>query len=110
MGFAVLLVLLAFLTSIGLKLLPIYMEHFNVKSILDNLVKEGRDLTAEEVKPRILKNFILNDVTNVDRQHIKVKRKTSKLTLVTIDYEVRRKMIANVDVVIHFNDSVELIN
>lgn len=110
MGFGVLLVLLAFLTSIGLTLLPVYMEHFSVKSILDNLAKERVILAPEEIKPRILKNFILNDVSNVDRQHITVKRQSKDLTKVTIDYEVRRKMIANIDVVIHFNDSVDVKN
>ena len=108
MGFGVLLVLLVMVTSLGLKLFPLYLEHFNVKSILENLSSETRGMGSEDIKPRILKNFDLNDITNVGRQHIKVKRLSSKKAEVTIDYEVRRNLIANIDFVIHFNDTVEV--
>ena len=108
MGFGMLLVLLVVVTSVGLKLFPLYLEHFNVKSILDNLSSETRGMGAEDIKPRILKNFDLNDVSNVGRQHIKVKRVSSKKAEVTIDYEVRRSLVANIDIVIHFHDSVDV--
>ena len=108
LGFGTLLILLAMLTSIGLKLFPVYLEHFNVTSILDSLSKEGDKLSADEIKPRILNNFIINDVVNVDRHHINVKRISNNKYQVTIDYEVRRNMMGNVDFVVHFVDSVEL--
>jgi hypothetical protein len=107
-GFGVLLVVLVMVVSLGLRLFPLYLEHFNVKSILDSLSKQGESLSDDAIKPRILNNFTINDVTNVGRQHIKVKRLPNKKNQVTVDYEVRRTLVGNIDIVIHFVDSVEI--
>lgn len=107
-GFGIVLVLLAVGTAIALKLLPIYIEHFNVVSILESLEKQEEKLAMDAIKPQLLRNFSINDVTNVGRQHIKVKRLAHNKKQVTIEYEVRRSVMGNVDVVVQFSDSVEL--
>jgi len=107
-GFGIVLVLVAVGTSIGLKLMPIYIEHFSVVSTLESLESAGEKIDVGGIKSRLINNFQINDVTNVGRQHINIKRLGHNKKRVTIDYEVRRPMMGNVDVVVHFVDTVEL--
>lgn len=109
-GFFIVLVLVGLLTIMGLRLLPIYIEHFNVVSVLESLTKHTEKLSAEKIKPRLLRNFDLNDVENVGRQHITIKRLGKNKRRVTIDYEVRKTLMGNVDIVVHFSNSIELMN
>lgn len=107
-GFGVVLVLITVATTIGLKLLPIYIEHFSVTSSLKALGSDEAGVEVGAIKSRLLSNFQINDVTNVGRQHIKIKSLGHNKKVVTIDYEVRRPVMGNVDVMVHFVDTVEI--
>ena len=95
MGFAALMIIVVFVVAIGLKLLPVYIEYFNVKSVLNSL-KDDKDLPTDTVKGTMLKKFMINDVTSVGRNNINIEKK-ARSRVVTIDYEVRKNLLANID-------------
>lgn len=108
MGFGLMLILITFLTAVTLKLIPVYIEHYYVVHSLESLQDNVDPIRDDEIKGYLLKNFTINDVDNVDRQQIKVKHLEGKSREVSIEYEVRRSIIANIDVVITFSDSIIL--
>ena len=107
-GYIVLVVLLAFVIAIALKLVPVYIEHYYVVHSLEELQSVTGALPEEEIKSRLIKNFSINDVDNVKRQNIKLKRIDSKTLNVSVEYDVQRQVVGNIDVIVHFNNTIEL--
>jgi len=109
-GFGLMLILLTFLTAVTMKMVPVYIEHYYVVHSLEALQNSAEQIRDDEIKANLLKNFTINDVDNVDRQQIKIKHQSNNTRKVSIEYEVRRSIMGNVDVVISFSDHIELEN
>jgi hypothetical protein len=107
-GYVILIALLGFVVAIALKLIPIYIEHYYVVHSLESLEEEAEIISDDEVRSRLLKNFSINDVDDADRHAIKLRRLKSGALEVSVVYDVQRQMIGNIDVLIHFSNSVEL--
>jgi hypothetical protein len=106
---AVLLAILAFFVLIALTLTPIYIENFNVNSHLTRLGKESgvTTMTKEEIRSTLMKRFEIDDVKNVQPEDIGILDDKGLLTI-NVEYEVRRHILGNVDVVVYFNELVEV--
>ncbi|HFD92415.1 MAG TPA: DUF4845 domain-containing protein [Gammaproteobacteria bacterium] len=109
LGFIFILLILGFFVALGLKLVPVYLEYYNVTTSLQSLEKENSaDLSSRsEIKSLLKKRLQINDVTSVSDQDISIEKKVDG-TLVTVEYEVRKNFLGNVDIVVTFKDSVEL--
>lgn len=107
-GYVILIVLLAFVVAISMKLVPAYIEHYYVVHSLDELKSLGGTLPETEIPSRLMKNFSINDVDNVSRKNIKLKRIDANTLGVSVVYDIQRQLIGNVDVIIHFSNTVEL--
>ncbi len=108
-GIAVILIMIAFFALIGMRLFPIYMEHFSVTTHLGNLAKNNMQAkTNPEILSKLMKSFQIDDVKNVDKENIKIVRHATGGTSVTIEYEVRTPALGNVDLTVSFIDEVDL--
>lgn len=105
-GIVMALLLVGIVTSFTLRVAPVYIEHFNVLASMKALKQGDESLQATAVKNALLNSFAINDVKNVDRHHILIERH-GKVRVVTVAYEVRKTLVANIDFVIKFSDSVE---
>lgn len=107
---ALILVMIAFFAMIVLRLFPIYMEHFSVASHLKTLSTESgvAAKTNKEIISTLTKRFQIDDVKNVNDEHIFIDREKNGRVTVSVDYEVRTPALANVEMVVHFEDEVEL--
>ncbi len=106
----VIFVMVGFIFMIVAKLVPTYFAHFKVEAALKNLASDNRaeGISDKEVKGLILKKLDVDDVDFVTEKDILI-TKTSTGRTVSIDYEARVPMFANVDAVVKFNNnSVEL--
>ncbi len=102
------LVLIAFVAIVTLKILPIYMDSFKVNDVLSTLKEERGlgDKTGSEIRSMLLKRLDVNMVTDVTRDDIVVE--VNKDTIfVEIEYEVRKNMFGNLDVVVSFDKTIE---
>lgn len=106
-GWVGILALIAFFTLMALKLVPIYLDSFKVGSILETIEDEftGRDATPVEISTTLVKRLDINMVDGVTKDDIYIDRKNKMLT-VEVDYEVRTKLMGNVDAVVFFQKSV----
>lgn len=108
LGMLVLLIVIAIFATVLIKVLPLYMENFKVKSSLDSLAQEAKDdptsLPQSEIEKHLLNRLSINDVEHVKKQNIKITKEGNK-TVVAVDYEARVTLFDNLDLVAHFADN-----
>ena len=108
-GWIFVFLLIAFFTLVALKLVPIYLDSFTIASVITDLKKEPGigAKTPREVVAIIEKRLDINMVEGITTDDIFVEKVGDTMTI-SADYEVRKNMLGNVDVVVSFNNSVEV--
>ena len=110
-GFIIVLGFVLFLSFIGMKIAPIYLEYYSVVSAMNGVAKErgSARLSPYDVRVRVLNRlYVSYSADNVKEKHIKITR--SNGVTVRIAYEVRKPVIGNLDVVAKFDRTVRLSN
>lgn len=104
-SFVIVMAVVGFFVYIGMKLFPMYSEYYSVRSSLKALAAEpgvaGRD-PAQIKSDLIDKRLYVNYVTSVKSENIIVEQVNGGVQ-VRVDYEVRKPMIYNLDVVGRFS-------
>ncbi|MCC6302578.1 MAG: DUF4845 domain-containing protein [Gammaproteobacteria bacterium] len=104
----IVLAVIGFFAYIGIKLTPVYLEHFSVTSSLQSLAEEeSQGLAVGELRSRLLKRLEINNVSHVGENDIDIRSDSGSKT-VTIQYEVQEPFYGNVSLLISFEDSVTL--
>ena len=104
----VLLVAIAFIAIIFLKIMPIYFDAFKVGDVV-SAMKDERGLgekSNNEITTMILKRLDVNMVSDVIKDDVIIE-KTKDTVFIDVEYEVRKPMFGNLDVIISFKKSVE---
>ena len=104
----VILVAIAFIAVIFLKIMPIYFDAFKVGDVVTAMKDERGlgDKPNNEIAKMILKRLDVNMVTDVTKEHIFIEKIKNEI-FIDVEYEVRKPMFGNLDVVITFKKSVE---
>lgn len=104
-----LLGLIGFFVLLGVKVIPVYLDHSKVANALSALEKSGNveGQTEFEIRNNLAKRFNLNYVYDVTQDDIKITKSGSYLK-VAIQYEVVKKLVGNLSVLAEFNDVVEV--
>lgn len=102
------LAIAGFFAAIALALVPIYLEHYSIKHVLAQF-EYDRDLdkkTNGEIRELMKRRLKINGVYEFDvKNNLKIKRSDRQTTLQVL-YEVRKPILGNVDVVVHFDETV----
>ena len=103
-GFILSLAIAGLFIYVGMKLIPMYSEFYSVKKALAAMGNEDgiANKSASEVRRSLNKRLSLSYATNIKNEHIKVERQGAGW-MVTVNYENRREMIGNLDVVGRFH-------
>jgi hypothetical protein len=109
-GFIIVLAMVIFVSYIGMRIVPIYMEYYSVVSAMNGVASErgSAKLTPYDVRAKVLSRLYVSYSTNVKEKHIKLTRGNG--VQLRIAYEVRTPVIGNLDVIAHFDRSVRLSN
>ncbi len=108
-GFIIVLALVLFLSFIGMKIAPIYLEYYSVVSAMNGVAKErgSARLSPFDVRVKVLNRLYLSYAAeNVKEKHIKLVQ--SNGVYLRIAYDVRKPVIGNLDVIATFERSVRL--
>lgn len=110
-GWLVVLVLIGFFALLGMKLIPIYLEHYTVNKVVQGLRNEPliTKQSANQVRQMIMRRLDINGVYDLKSDNVSVK-KSPGILHVAIEYQVQRKMVGNIDVLISFSDEIELVS
>jgi flagellar basal body-associated protein FliL len=103
-----LLVVIAFVVLIFLKIMPIYMDGFKVGDVVSSMKEERSlgDKTNREIQTMILKRLDVNMVSDVKAEDIYIK-KIKDTVNIDVEYEVRKNLFGNLDIIVSFKKSVE---
>ena len=106
-GFLLGLALVGFVLYLGMKLIPMYQEYWSVKKALQSVAQDDA-VPADPVSVRqaLAKYFDVGYVGSVKPESIKVER-VGDASMISVEYEVRRPFIHNLDIVGKFSASAE---
>lgn len=93
----------AILGTAVIKLVPAYIDDFSVGTVLKNLQEDPKtkDLAGVEIQELISKRLEVNNIDIPEEQIIITD--TQDGFKVNIDYEVRKPLIANIDLMANFS-------
>lgn len=110
-GFLFVLVMVVFVVYVGMRLTPIYLEYFSLVSAMDGLAEErgSANFSTYDIKRKVLDRlYVSYSDDNITVEDIRIVR--SNGTWLRINYEVRKPMLGNIDVVATFDRQVMLSN
>jgi hypothetical protein len=109
-GWLLVLFLIGFFTLLTFKLVPSYLENYTIKSVLSSLEEEPLITTksAHDVERMIMARLNTNGVREVKSDAVKIEKKPGQMKI-TIAYNVQKHLLGNVDVVMKFENYVELV-
>ena len=107
-SFLIVLAVVGFFLFIGMKLFPMYQEFWSVKKALKSVAADS-SVSNDPISIRrsLEKYFDVGYVDSVKPADIKVDRAPSGGALITIDYEVRKPLLYNLDIVGKFKAEEE---
>lgn len=109
LGFLVVLAVVGFAAYIGMKLFPMYQEYYSVQSAMKGLANEPgvADMDPAKVQDLFFRRLYINYSENVKPQNVKFERIEGGWKM-RVNYEVRRPLIGNLDVVGRFDKTQDL--
>lgn len=109
-GWMIVLALVIFGALIILRILPIVMEGYKVKSALKSLKNEPEisRMSNKDILSSLQKRFEIDDVTSVKSENISFDKNAGILTI-RIQYENRKSLIANFDIVGKYDEKIEVV-
>jgi Domain of unknown function (DUF4845) len=109
-GWVVVLMLIGFFALLAMRLIPVYLENYTVKSTLKSLENEP-EITKKspyEIRRLIDNRLYINYINTVDAKQFSIVQKGGRTT-VSVEYEVERPFIGNVYLLMKFHDTEEII-
>lgn len=109
-GFVITLAVVGFAAYIGMKLFPMYQEFYSVKAAAKGLAEQSgsADMDPARLQDLFFRRLDINYSENVKPENVKFKRINGGWNL-HVQYEVRRPMIGNLDVVGKFDTSQDIV-
>ncbi len=108
-GFVIILALVGVFIYIGMKLIPMYQEYYSVKQALSGMAEEPgiADNSPNKIADLFFRRLYVSYSENVKPSDVKIKRIDNGWQ-VDVNYEVRKPIIGNLDVVGKFTATKEL--
>ena len=106
-GVLLIAVLLGLFFTVGLKVAPLYVDHNLITGLCQDLIDNGEanGMTVTEVRDRISSTLRINNVTDFDLNSIRMRKENGE-AIITVGYEKRVPLIANLDIVATFDESL----
>lgn len=96
---------------VGIKITPVYLEHFAVRKTLETLKDEPliNRKSLREIRTMLMRRMDMNSIYDLTKDEVTIKR-SGGVTKITVAYEERRNILGNLSLVMTFEDSIELIS
>ena len=108
-GMLLLIVVIAFVALIGMKVVPMYIQYFSIKSTIENVRKEPllAQMTTSDIQNAIQKRFDIGYVDNISARDLKIRNERSGRVLDLI-YQDERSLFYGLYVLLKVNESIPL--
>jgi hypothetical protein len=93
----------------GLKILPMYLDYFNVKTVVDSVANDPEidPKSKRDLWTAINKRLLVNQVRSIKRENVGFVRKEG-VTTITVNYTTEKPYIAQLYLVAKFNYKVDI--
>ncbi|RFF30423.1 DUF4845 domain-containing protein [Wenzhouxiangella sediminis] len=110
LGFIFILVLVLFFTYIGIKLVPIYLNHMSVMSEVKAVASQpgSANKPPNTIRRELLRRMSVSYIDHVEPQHITIER--ADQVRIVVKYDVQQHLIGNIDAIVRFNSAEPLRN
>ena len=107
----IVIALALFFTLLGIKMIPTYMEFYSISKILDSVAEERslKNASTRQIRKIFDRRININSIYDFDPKSLKFrhgKGESKGKLIMEVEYEVRKKMVGNVDVVMTFHKEV----
>jgi len=101
-------VLAAFVMTVLVKLGPVYVTNWTIRSVMEEVshLPEALEGGKKGVRDQLWRRLEINDVTTVEPSAFSIVDEPGGNLMIVLDYEVRVHMFFNVDAVVSFDDEV----
>ena len=108
LSFLVTMAVAIVLGTLALRLLPAYLNNYKIKSSLEALQSqpEWASRSREDIIGSLQKHWDVDSVDDVTARDIAITRE-GRNTRVRVAFDVTRPFFRNIDLVIHFDESIE---
>ena len=109
LGFLITLAVVMFFLYCGMKVVPMYTEYYSVKKALAGLAAEPgiTNQSKEKIRDLFFRRLYMSYANNVKTDALKIESTDQGYRMI-VDYEQRRELLANLDVVGKFHAEQEL--
>lgn len=106
-SFVVVLVVAGCVAYLAMRVVPMYLEYFQVVKALEGEAQVPGVETMDPTKVNIDlgKRFNIGYVESIDHKDVKIVRDTNGMRF-SVDYEVRKLLVSNIDLIGHFQKTV----
>lgn len=107
-GFLLVGILIVLFFTVGLKVGPLYVDHNLITGLCQEMIDNGEadNMTISDLRSRVSNSLRINNVTDFDLSTIRL-RKENNAPIITIEYERRVELFANLDVVATFDTTLQ---
>ena len=104
LGFLITLCLVIFFAYCAMKIVPMYIEYYSVKKALASIASDPQSANApkDKIRENFARHMQIDYVATVKPEMLKIESTEAGYKLV-MDYEVRKPMFHNLDVVGKFH-------
>jgi hypothetical protein len=108
-GWLLILMLIAVIATVGLKLIPVYLDGYKVYQTLSSIAEDSSSgsKSVKELRTMIDRRFDINMVNDASPQDVTIS-KQGGVTVIEVEYEARRQLFGNLYAVVLFEKRVEL--
>ena len=99
------------LGTAALKLIPVYLEYYNIVSILEGMKGEKtlKGASKQDIASTFTKRLDINSINSLQKDDYKITKVEGKNAYnVRVNYEVRKSLMGNLSIVASFDRSVEV--
>lgn len=108
-GMLLLIIVIAFIALIGMKVVPMYIQYYSIKSTVESIRKEPQlaQMSAQDIHTGIQKRFDIGYVENVKASDLKVRNERGG-RVIDLVYQDERELFYKLFVVLKVNESIPL--
>lgn len=107
LGIVTLLLVITTFLTLGLKVGPLYVDHSLITGICQELIDNGEaaNMSITDIRNRVSNSLRINNISGFDLSAI-TKRMENNGAIISISYERRVELIANLDVIAKFENEL----
>lgn len=108
-GWLMVIAIVAMISVMAFRIIPVYMSHATVVTIIKSLQDEPdiERKSRAEIRKMLGKRFKMNMVTGVSGSDITITKKKHTM-FVELNYQVKQPVFHNMEVLITFSDQIEM--